>query len=194
MLCLSANAAPPDSHVEELEHRLRQYIGRVPGLTLTSINSVRCDPMRCEIVFTGTSVNPRYVDEYATFQQDLWRQVADDGFVEFLTGSLGTREIVAGAKEYVMGFTYVAIDPPANDPYEAAAQHAACAGAWLGRADEAQSRSFVETASHARQMAERELALATQVLGHAEAKTIAGQRALGPLIRDCVAARMFVSH
>ena len=126
MLCSSVNAA---TRVEELEERLRQYIGRVPGLTLTSISSVRCDQTECEIVFTGTSANPQYVDQYTGFQQNLWRQIADDGFVEFLTGGLGTREIVAGAKEYVMSFTYVAIDSPSTDPYETARQHAACAGA-----------------------------------------------------------------
>jgi hypothetical protein len=178
--------------IEELENRVGQYIGQVQGLRLTSINSVDCDETQCEIVFTGTDANPQYVDQYMKFEQDLWRQVSDDGFVEFLTGGLSTREVAAGAKEYVMGFTYVAIDPPSSDSYETARQHAACAGAWLVRADEAQSRNLDDTAREAREMVEREFAIAAPVLGRAEAERIAHVRARGPLLRECASARMFI--
>ena len=122
-----------------------------------------------------------------------WRQVNDDGLVHFLTGGLGTREVVAGAREYVMSFTYVAIDSPSTDPEETARQHAACAGAWLARADEAQSKNFEETAGQAREMAEREFAIAAPVLGREEAERIAASRARGPLLAECVPARMYVS-
>lgn len=182
-----------EARIEELERRIRQYIGQVPGLRMTSLNSVQCDDIKCEIVFTGTDANPQYVDQYSEFSDKLWRQVSDDGFVEFLTGGLGTREVAAGAKEYVMGFTYVPIDAPSRDPQETARQHAACAGAWLARADEAQSKNFEETAGQAREMAEREFAIAAPVLGREEAERIAASRARGPLLAECVPARMYVS-
>ena len=182
-----------DARIEELESRVRQYIGQVPGLRMTSLNSVQCDGIKCEIVFTGTDANPQYVDQYMEFERNLWRQVSDDGFVEFLTGGLGTREVAAGAKEYVMGFTYVPIDSPSRDPQETAHQHAACAGAWLARAAEAQSKNFEETAAQARAMAEREFAIAAPVLGREEAESVAKSRALGPLLAECVPARMYVS-
>jgi hypothetical protein len=181
-----------DERIRELENRIRQYIAQVPDLRLTSLNSVQCDETQCEIVFTGTDANPQFVDQYMKFSESLWRQVADDGFVEFLTGGMGTREVVAGAKEYVMGFTYVAIDSPSTDSREAARQHAACAGAWQARADEARSRNLDETELEAREMAERELAIATPILGQAEADRIAKLRALGPLLSECVPARMFI--
>ena len=193
MPCCWTLAEEHDGRVDELENRIRQHIAQTPGLTLTSITSVQCDETQCEIAFTGTDANPRFVDQYSQFQESLWRQIAADGFVQFLTGGLGTREIAAGAKEYVMGFTYVAIDPPTTDPHETASQHAACAGAWLKRASDAQSKNFVETATSSREMAEREFAVARPVLGPAT-ESIAELRALGPLLSECVPARMFVSH
>jgi hypothetical protein len=193
MPCSLTLADKHDGRVDELENRIRQYIAQTPGLTLTSITSVQCDETQCEIAFTGTDPNPRFVGQYSQFQENLWRQVAADGFVQFLTGGLSTREIAAGAKEYVMGFTYVAIDPPSTDPHETASQHAACAGAWLRRASDAQSKNFVETATSSREMAESEFALARPVLG-ADTDSIAELRALGPLLSECVPARTFVSH
>ena len=181
-----------EGRIEELESRIRQFIGRVPGLALTSINSVQCDDAQCEVVFTGTDANPQKVGQYSEFWNNLWRQVNDDGLVHFLTGGLGTREVVAGAREYVMSFTYVAIDSPSTDSDETARQHAACAGAWLARADEAQSKTFEETAGQAREMAEREFAIAAPVLGREEAERVANE-GMRPLLAECVPARTYIS-
>jgi hypothetical protein len=184
------NAPPGSARVERL---ILDYFARRPDEAPTSIGSVHCDETRCEVAFTGTDVNPGDVSRYGSVQQNLRRDL-DKDHVQVLSSSLGTREIAPGAREYVLGFSFAVTAQLSADRVAAARQHASCASAWRARAALADGQAFQETAREARDRAEIELALAAAVLGGDEAKRLASAPDRGPLIDQCVAARMFIDH
>jgi hypothetical protein len=178
---------------EQIEDRVSEYISEQTGSVITSLGAVECDALQCEISFTGTDPNPRFVDRFVDFGTTLSRrQYGSDGDFVPLTSGIGTREIAPGAREYVWGFTYVAIEPLSGDPATAARQHAACAGAWFAREELAGSMGKHGLATEAHSFAELQLALAAPLLGRAEAERLAAPRPEGPVIRECIGARMFI--
>ena len=135
---------------EQIEDRVLEYIAEQTGFPITSIGSVECDELQCEISLTSTDPNPRFVDRFWDFGTNLSRrQYGPDGDFVPLTSGTGTREIAPGAREYVWGFTYVAIEPLSGDPATAARQHAACAGAWFAREELAGSMGKHDLATEA---------------------------------------------
>jgi hypothetical protein len=182
------HAASPQPH--EIESRFFEYLGGEPGFEFTSIDSVRCDETQCRITFTGSDPNPRYVS--GNLQDKLTRQYWAGG-VMLLTSGFGTQEIAPGAREYVLDFTYAVIDEPSADSDDAARQHAACASAWLAHERRAGEMELPERVHEARAQAEIELAVAAAVLGSAEADRLAKLPDRGPLLGECVPARMFIS-
>ena len=166
----------------EIERAVYQRISEQPGLRLTSLTSVECDTLKCRIVFSGVDANPQYVDNYnellGAFGKPPWNEF------RLTSGSLGTREISPGAREFVMEFTYVALVDLNGDPRIAAQQQAACAGAWARVTELRGSEDYIR---HAREEAEKQLALAAETLGLEEAQRLADSLQFGPLTRECLA-------
>src|SRR5690606_18320081 len=105
---------------DDVERLIARYLGNVPGLALGTLRHVSCGRQECEIAFTGTDANPKYVDAYSDLISSLWPQGVADG-LHLLTGSLGTREISPGAREYVFSFTYAVIDMPRREDAQSVA-------------------------------------------------------------------------
>jgi len=169
-----------------------QYLGTMSSLELTSIGTVRCNDEQCEIRFTGTDANPRYVDSYSKVQERLMKLGWADGVV-MLTSGLGTQEVAPGAREYLLGFTYAIVDAPSGDAEGAALQHVACARAWRARSQRAAAMELPERVREARGFEALEVAEAVPVLGEAEVERIVQLRDAGPLLEQCIEARMFIS-
>ena len=167
----------------EIEDAVLQRIAELSGLELTSLTSVECDKLRCSIVFTGLETNPQYTDEYSELLGALMNPPWND--YQPTSGSIGTREISPGAREYVLGFTYVALVEASDDPEIAARQHAACAGAWARVTQQRGSSDYIRMA-HDR--AAEYLDLAAGVIGPEEAQRAADALQFGPLTRECHAA------
>lgn len=167
----------------EIEGALSQRIAEQSGLKLASLNAVDCGMRTCTIVFSGLEANPQYVGEYG----DLLSALTNPPWKDYqpTSGSIGTREISPGAREYVIRLTYVAIVGISDDPQIAAHQHAACAGAWSRVTQQRGSSEYIQGA-HER--AAEWLELAANVLGLEEAQRLAGELQFGPLTRECHAS------
>jgi hypothetical protein len=172
--------SPRYAEPEEIERQLGQFFAEQPGLEIVSLASIECGATVCEIALTGTEVNPRYVGAYS----DLYHKLTAGPWKDFLirSGSLGTREIAPGAREYVMTFDYQPLVDLSADPLIAARQYAACAAFWRRQTEfptpDDVVRGYLDTA-------ERYSALAASVLGEQEAARIAAETRGGPLIRGC---------
>jgi hypothetical protein len=164
----------------EIEGAIFQRIAEQSGLKLTSLNSVDCDARTCRVVFSGIDENPQHVGEYS----DLLGALTNPPWNDFqpTSSSIGTREVSPGAREYVMGFTYVAFVDASADPEIAARQHAACAGAWARVTQQRGSDDYIRGA-HER--AAEWLEMSVNVLGLEEARRLADELRFGPLTRDC---------
>lgn len=57
-----------------IENLIFDYFSQLEGFKFVSINSVNCEPQTCEIVFSGTSPNPKFVDDYSDVMSGLYRQ------------------------------------------------------------------------------------------------------------------------
>jgi hypothetical protein len=165
---------------DEIEGSVYQRIAEQSGLKLTSLNSVDCDVNICKVVFSGMEANPQYTDEYSDLLGALTNPPWKD--IQPTSGSIGTREVSPGAREYVIGFTYVALVEISDDPEIAARQHAACAGAWARVTQQRGSDDYIRVA-HER--AAEWLEMSASVLGMEEAQRLADELRLGPLTRDC---------
>lgn len=165
---------------EEIERQLGQFLAEQSGLEVVSLSSIDCGATTCEIALTGSDVNPRYVDAYS----DLYHKLSVAGWNDFLIRSagVGTREIVPGAREYVITFDYQPYVDLSADPLIAARQYAACAAFWRRQTEfptpDDIARAYLATA-------ERYVALAGSVLGEQEATRVAAETRGGPLIRGC---------
>lgn len=164
----------------EIENALLQRIAGQSGLKLTSLNSVDCDMMRCTVAFSGLEANPQSIDEYSDLRSALINPPWKD--YQPTSSSIGTREVSPGAREYVIGFTYVALVDTSDDPEIAARQHAACAGAWARVTQQRGSSDYIRGA-HER--AAEWLEMSASVLGLEEAQRLADELRFGPLTQDC---------
>lgn len=106
----------------ELENAVHQRLAEQPGLKLTSLSAVDCDLRTCTVVFSGLDANPQYTDEYTVLLTAVYKSPWKD--YQLTSGSIGTREVSPGAREYVIGFSYVALVDTSDDPESAARQHA----------------------------------------------------------------------
>lgn len=167
----------------EIEAAVYQRIAEQPGLSLTSLTSVACDTLTCTVVFSGIEADPQYVDEYGDLLSALTRPPWND--YQPTSGSIGTREVSPGAREYVLGFTYVALVDTSDDPRVAALQHAACAGAWSRVTQQRGSDDYIRMAH---EQAAEYLELAARTLDLEEAERLADELQFGPLTRECRAA------
>jgi hypothetical protein len=148
--------------------------------SVLSVNSVSCGPTECEIAFLGADPNPRVVGAQANFNDALYRERWWD--LRILSGSMGTREIAPGSREYVITFTYQPLVDRSSDPRIAARQEAACAAAWRRQTT---NPTPPEVVRQYLAIAEQHLALAVDELGREEAARIARETNLGPLMREC---------
>ncbi len=98
----SSQSWPPD-----MENQIWEFFSHQPDPNITSIVSVQCTETKCEIVFTGTEVNPQYVDEYSVLNDALGRT-----FSMIQSGSLGRREIAPGARAFVITISNQEFDDP----------------------------------------------------------------------------------
>lgn len=175
-----SSPSPRYAQPEEIERQLGQFFAEQTGLEVVSLSSIDCGATACEIALTGTEVNPRYVNAYAEVQSKLFETRWMDFRVLF--GSLGTREIAPGAREYVISFEYQPLVNLSADPLISARQHAACAAA-LRRLTE--NPTPTDVARDYLDRAERYIALAASVIGEEEAARVAKETRGGPLIREC---------
>lgn len=93
-----------------IENLIFDYFSQLEGLQFVSINSVNCEPQICEIIFSGATPNPETVDDYSDVLNGLYRPP-----INAQTGSIGTREIAAGAREYVIRITNVPYVEPSRE-------------------------------------------------------------------------------
>jgi hypothetical protein len=178
--------ATTTNHVgpDDVENLVVQYLTQQTGLELTSLTSIECDATRCEIVFTGTEADPQYVDGYS----ELWRGMMRHPWkaIRPVQGGIGLRETSPGAKEFVMGFRYLTLELPSDDPDARARQHAVCAGSWARLAARQESAGNAEAATAARDLVERYLDSAAGVLGRERAEQLATQSPDAPVFsQDC---------
>ena len=164
----------------EIENDVMQRIAEQSDLELTSLDSVNCDDRTCTVMFTGLDANPQFVGDYSDLYDMLLRTASDD--YRPTSGSISTREISPGAREYVIGISYVALVDTSDDTEIAARQHAACAGAWARVTQQRGSDDYIRGA-HER--AAEWLDMSASVLGLEEAQHLADQLRYGPLTRDC---------
>jgi hypothetical protein len=172
----SIDRAPP----ADIESAVYQRIAQQAGLKLTNLSSVDCDTLRCRILFSGTDVNPRYVDGYTGLMAALTNPPWEDYMPT--QSSIGRQEISPGIREYVIEFTYVALQDVSEDPRIRARQHAACAGAWTRVTRLRGSDDYIRTAY---EQAAKHLDIAALAIGLDEAKRLAEELKFGPLARDC---------
>jgi len=163
-----------------IESTVYQRIAQQSGLELTNLSRVNCDKLRCRIVFGGPDVNPRYVDGYTGLMAALTAPPWEDYMPT--QSSIGTQEISPGVREYVIEFTYVALEDVSDDAHMRARQHAACAGAWARVTQLRGSDDYIRTAH---EQAAKHLDIAALELGQDEAKGLANELQFGPLARDC---------
>lgn len=95
---------------EGIENLILDYFSQLEGFKFVSINSVNCEPQTCEIVFSGTSPNPQFVDGYSDVMSGLYRQP-----INARQGSIGTREIAAGAREFVIAISSIPYVEPSRE-------------------------------------------------------------------------------
>jgi len=95
---------------EGIENLIFDYFSQLEDFKFVSINSVNCEPQTCEIVFSGTSANPIYVDDYSDVMSGLYRQP-----INAQQGSIGTREIAAGAREFVITISSIPYVEPSRE-------------------------------------------------------------------------------
>jgi hypothetical protein len=174
-------AEPDYASPAEVENAILQLLARQPSLALVSVNSVKCSATTCEFAFSGTDPNPRGTGPHATAILDSFfaQRWAD---VRVLSGSVGTREIVPGARETVFSFEYQPLVDLSDDPLIAARQQAQCSAAWVRQTTNPTPGEIVRQYL---EIAQQRLALASAVLGQEEAERIAARTRGGPLIREC---------
>lgn len=85
-----------------IENRIWEYFAHRGKSNITSIISVECNATDCEIVFTGTELNPRGVGTFS----DLWSDMYAEPW-NVRQGSISTREIAPGVRAYVIGISNI---------------------------------------------------------------------------------------
>ncbi|MGI9287918.1 MAG: hypothetical protein ACR2P1_21210 [Pseudomonadales bacterium] len=87
---------------EGVEDLILDYFSQLEGFEFTSITSVQCQIQTCEIVFSGKNPNPTVVDEFSEVTRGLYQPP-----LNAQQGSIGTREIAPGAREFVINISNV---------------------------------------------------------------------------------------
>jgi len=95
---------------EGIENLIFDYFAQLEGFKFVSINSVNCETQTCEIVFSGTSPNPKFVDDYSDVLGGLYRPP-----INAQQGSIGTREIAAGVREFVITISSIPYVEPSRE-------------------------------------------------------------------------------
>jgi hypothetical protein len=96
-----------------IENLIWEYFAHRGKSNITSIISVECTPTDCEIVFTGTEINPRVVDTFSDLHDDMYSQpwgVRQSG--------IGTVELAPGVRAYVIGISNIPFDESLRAPAE----------------------------------------------------------------------------
>jgi hypothetical protein len=163
-----------------MESMVYQRIAQQSGLKLTNLSGVTCDTLRCRIVFSGPDVTSQYVDSYSGLMAALTAPPWEDYMPT--QSSLGRQEISPGVREYVIEFTYIALQDVSDDARIRARQHAACAGAWARVTQLRGSDDYIRTAH---EQAAKHLDVAALEIGRDEATRLAKELQFGPLARDC---------
>ena len=96
------DAAEAPKWPDGIENLIFNYLSTQGGFEFTNIASVECEVHTCEIVFSGLNPNPTIVDDYSDIVSGLFRPPISAG-----QGSIRTREIVAGAREFVINISNV---------------------------------------------------------------------------------------
>lgn len=104
---------PTQSWPESIENQVWEYFAHQSGLKLTNLLSVECSETFCEIVFTGTEVNPKYVDEYSDLVSGMYQQPWN-----VRRASIGQREISPGAKAFIITISNQEYDQSKKQPTE----------------------------------------------------------------------------
>lgn len=86
----------------DIENQIWEYFAHQPGLKLTNIMSVDCDARACEMLFTGTDVNPQHVDEFGGLLEGMYELPWN-----VQQGSIGMREISPGTKAFAIKISNV---------------------------------------------------------------------------------------
>lgn len=95
---------------DAVENMIFDYLSQLEGFRFTTITSVECEAHTCEIVFSGLNPNPTIVDDYSGILNGLYRAP-----INAQQGSIGTREIAAGAREFVISISNVPYVEPTVD-------------------------------------------------------------------------------
>lgn len=164
----------------DVEGAVHQRLAEQSGLKLVSLNAVDCDLRSCTVIFSGLDPNPSDTGDFS----DLLTALTGPQWKDFrsTSSSIGTREVSPGAREYVLGFTYVALVKASDDPDTLARQHAACAGAWARVTEQRGSDDYLRGAQ---EESDEWLELSAGVIGMQEAIRLADELRYGPLTRDC---------
>jgi hypothetical protein len=104
------DAVEPPKWPDEIENMIFDYLSQLEGFEFVAITSVQCEAHTCEIVFSGPNPNPTIVDDYSGIMSGLHRPPINAG-----QGSIGTREIAAGAREFVISISNVPYVEPTVD-------------------------------------------------------------------------------
>ena len=88
-----------------IEGLIWEYFAHRQKSNITSINSVQCTDTNCVVEFSGTDINPRYVDEFSELKNDMFSQ-----HWNIQQGSIGTREIAPGVRVFVISISNVPVD------------------------------------------------------------------------------------
>lgn len=104
------DSAAPFRWPAAVENLILEYLSQLERFDFTTITSVRCDTSDCEIVFSGLEPNPTIVDEYHEVLGGLYLPP-----INAMQGSIGTREIAAGNREFVIRISNVPWDRQRNE-------------------------------------------------------------------------------
>jgi hypothetical protein len=96
------DAAEAPRWSDGIENMIFDYLSTQEGFEFTNIASVECEVHTCEIVFSGLNPNPTTVGDYGDIMSGLFLPPISAG-----QGRIFTREIVAGAREFVIEISNV---------------------------------------------------------------------------------------
>ena len=96
-----------------IEALIFDYLARQTDYKFTSITSVDCSEHECEIVFTGVNANPENIGEFSGLNSKMFLPP-----ISVATSTFFTREIVAGAREYVIRISNIPWEGRDEEPQE----------------------------------------------------------------------------
>ncbi len=104
------DAVEPPRWPDAVESLIYDHLSQLEGFEFTNIASVGCGAHTCEIVFSGQNPNPTIIDGYSDVMNGLFRPP-----ISAQKGSMGTREIAPGARQFVIEISNVLhVEPTVN--------------------------------------------------------------------------------